>query len=694
MNFGFQEYSLLWLFFCLVLASAYTFILYRSEKNFPHKIKITLAALRFIGVLIISFFLFSPLITRKSLSYEKPIILVAQDNSSSIISSPKKTYYQNDYLKNRKDFIDKLSSKFEVVDISVGAELSMQSTIDYHEKKTNLSLVLQEANQTYKNRNLAAIVLASDGIHNSGTEPSSYINTVNAPVYTILQGDSIAQRDLKIYNLVHNEIVYLKNDFQIEIKLNAYDLKAKRSNLRIEHNGKTVWAKEINISTNNEQLSFQAILPAEQAGLQKYTIKATPISGEKNLKNNVREFYIDVIENKQNIAIVAAAPHPDLAAIKSSLESNENYKVDVFMNNDVNLSDINKYQLLILHQLPSSISDAGPLFKLIDQKSIPAWLILGAQSYIDIYNRLPFGLKILNSKASANEVFLQRSNEFQGFVLDNNWDELMKELPPIYAPYGNYKVSNGMQTLFYQRIGMVQTEQPLLSFGKENNRKYSILCGEGIWKWRMQNYKLYGNTELFDDFSSKIVQYLSSKDDKRKFRLNLASYKVDEGEPVLFSAELYNDSYNLINTPEVKLELLNEKKKRFDYVFSKTSNAYELTLSNLPNGEYTYYAICTLGNNKYEAKGKFTVIQNNLEDLNTEADFENLRLLSKLSGGKAFGDNEFNKLYEELSSNNTYKTISFEEKKTDEMINLKWIFIVLISIFTLEWVLRKYHGMY
>ncbi len=694
MNFGFQEYSLFWLMFCLVLASAYTFILYRTDKNFSQKTKNLLAALRFIGVLLLSFFLFSPLITRKSLSYEKPIILVAQDNSSSILSSPKKDYYQNDYLKSRKDFIDKLSSKFEVVDISFGSELKLSDDIDYTEKKSNLSLVFQEATQAYKNRNLAAIVLASDGMHNSGIEPSSYINILNAPVYTILQGDSVAQRDLKIYSLVHNEIVYLKNDFQLEIKLNAYDLIAKNTRVTIEHNGKTLWSKEVNISSKNDQQTLHAVLPADQTGLQKYTVKASVIVGEKNLKNNIREFYIDVIENKQNIAIVAAAPHPDLSAIKSSLETNENYKVDVFMNDNFNLSEINKYQLIILHQLPSSISDAGSLFKLIDQKSIPTWIIIGAQTYIDLYNRLPYGLKILNSKASPNEVFIQASNEFQGFVLDNNWDNLMKELPPLNAPYGNYKLSNAIQTLFYQRIGSVSTNQPLLCFGKENERKYAIFSGEGIWKWRMQNNRLNGNSELFDDFSSKVVQYLSSKDDKRKFRLNLASYKVDEGEPVLFSAELYNDSYELINTPEVKLELIDKNKKRYEYLFSKTTNAYDLTLSNLPNGEYNYTATCTLGNKNYEAKGKFNIIQNNLENLNTEANFESLRLLSKLSGGKAFGDNKFDKIYEELSSNNTYKTISYEEKKTDEMINLKWIFVLLISIFTLEWLLRKYHGMY
>ncbi len=694
MNIGFQDFSIVWILFCAALAIGYAALLYRTETKFPSSIKKILSVFRVLFVFLIALFLFSPLITRNKLNYEKPIVLVAQDNSSSILLNKNKDFYQKEYLENRKEFIDKLSAKFEVKDLSLGATLEDSKTIEYTETKSNLSLLFQEMLNTYKNRNLAAVVLASDGLHNAGAEPESYIRQVQSPVYTVLMGDSTPQRDLRIINLIHNDIVYLKNDFLLEMKLNAFDLKNNNTQLSIEHKGKVVWTAKQAITTNNQQLNLQAILNANEAGMQKYTLKASVLPGEKNTKNNTRDFYIDVIENKQQIALIAAAAHPDLSAIKNSISTNENYNVDLFIADEFNISQLNKYQLLILHQVPSSIASMSNLFASIEKQNIPCWIILGNQSYLDLYNRLPFGLKILNSKANSNEVLAVKQGDFQGFVLSTEWADLLKELPPLTAPFGNYKSSNAMQSLFVQRIGSVISEQPLLSFGNDGQRKYAILSAEGLWKWRIQNMRTSGNTELFNELNSKIVQYLSSKDDKRKFRVTMPSYKIEQGEKVYFKAELYNDSYELVNTPELKMSLRNEQNKNFDYVFSRTEKAYELELSELPAGEYSYQAECVFANNKYNAKGRFSIMQNNLEELNTTANFDVLRMYSKLSGGKTFAANEYDKLAEELLNTDRYKTISYEEKKTDELINLKWIFFLLLALITAEWLLRKYHGSY
>ncbi len=694
MSIQFQDFSIFWILICALLAVGYSFLLYRNENKFSKKIRITLAIARGVTVFLLSIFLFSPLITRKQLNYEKPIVLVAQDNSQSILLNNQKTFYQGDYLKQRKQFIEKLSDKFEVKDISVGAALNENGNIDFSERRSNLSLVLQEMINAYRNRNLAAVVLASDGLHNSGPEPQSFIKQAQSPIYTVLLGDSIPKRDLRIINIVHNEIVYKKNDFVVEIRLNAFDLKNRNTKLHIEHKGQTVWNGSDKIVTDNQQLNFKAVLNAAEPGMQKYTVKADILPGEKNTKNNTVDFYIEVLENRQQIALIAAAPHPDLAALKSSIEQNENYQVDLIIADEFNLGQLPKYQLLILHQLPSSFANMSALFTQIDRQNIPTWVILGNQSYLDLFNRYSYGLKIFNSRSSANEVLPVDKGEFQGFVLSAEWAEFLKEVPPLYASFGNYKTSNAMQTLFVQKIGSVITDQPLLSFGVDGERKYAILAAEGLWKWRMENLKWKGNSLLFDELSSKIVQYLSSKDDKRKFRVNMPTYKLEHGEKVYFMAELYNDSYELINTPDVKIILTDEQKKNYDLLFSKTEKSYELEVADLPAGEYSYKAETMLGNKKHEVKGQFTIVKNNLEEMNTTADFTSLRILSKLSGGKAFGANEYNELADELLKDNRYKTISYEENKTDEWISLKWIFILFLSLLTFEWVMRKYHGSY
>jgi hypothetical protein len=692
-NITFLEFNIFVLIISLALSILYPYFLYKSESKLKKQTRNTLAIIRGIVVFIISFFLLSPLLNNRGLNYEKPIILFAQDNSKSILLNANKAFYEKEYIEQSKEFINELSSKYDVKTFSIAEELNTGNDINFKGNKSNLSLIFDEAINTYKNRNLAAIVLASDGISNTGRELSDYVQIMKSPVYTVLMGDSIPQKDIRIQNIIHNEIVYKKNDFIVDIRISAYDLANKTASISILKDGKTVYTSKEKISSKNESIAIKTKLNADVGGYQKYTVKIEPINSEKNINNNISNFYIEVIENKQKIALIAASAHPDLAAIKQSIEKNENYQVELLFADQVNINKLKDYQLLILHQLPTSFASGTEVFKYIQNNNTPAWLIVGNQTYIDLFNKLNFGIRVGNYKNNPNEVFPKISAEFQGFVLDERWNNFINELPPLQSPYGNYALDNASQKLFTQKIGSVSTDQALLVFNNAGSRK-AILMGEGIWRWKIIENKLTNKSELIDDLCSKIIQYLSSKDDKRKFKVYLQNKNIEESDEILFRAELYNDSYEAINTPEVSLNIRNKNNKVYPFNFNRTEKQYELNIGSLPEGSYTYDANTTLSSNKYSASGKFNVIKLNLEELNTVADYDNLRNLSELTGAKAFKATELEKLKIELLNNENFKTLSYEENKTDELINLKWIFILLLTLLSFEWFVRKYLGVY
>lgn len=692
-NITFLEFNIFVLIISLALSVLYPYFLYRKESKLKKQTRNILAIIRGIVVFIISFFLLSPLLNNRGLTYEKPIILFAQDNSKSIVLNANKSFYEKEYLEQSKEIINELSSKYDVKTFSIAEDIESGNEINYKGNKSNLSLIFDEALNTYKNRNLAAIVLASDGISNTGRELIDYVQLMKNPVYTVLMGDSIPQRDIRIQNIVHNEIVYKKNDFLVDIRIKAYDLANQTANISILKDDKSVYSTKQKISSKNESISIKAKLNANVGGYQKYTVKIDPIGSEKNINNNISNFYIEVIENKQKIALIAAAVHPDLAAIKQSIEKNENYEVELIFADQVNINKLKDYQLFILHQLPTSFATGNDIFKYIQNNNAPVWLIIGNQTYIDLFNKLNYGLRVGGYKNNPNEVFPKISNEFQGFVLDERWNDFINELPPLQSPFGNYATDNASQKLFTQKIGSVSTDQALLIFNNAGARR-AILMGEGIWRWKMTENKLKNNSELIDDFCSKIIQYLSSKDDKRKFKVYLQNKNPEESDEIIFRAELYNDSYEAVNTPEVSLNIRNQNNKSYPFSFNRTENQYELNIGALPEGSYSYDASTTLSQNKYSVSGKFNVIKLNLEELNTVADFDNLRNLSELTGAKAFRASELEKLKLELLNNENFKTLSYEENKTDELINLKWIFVLLLSLLTFEWVLRKYLGVY
>lgn len=692
-NITFLEFNIFVLIISLGLSILYPYLLYKNESKLKKQTRNGLAIIRGIVVFIISFFLLSPLLNNRGLSYEKPIILFAQDNSKSVVLNANKSFYEKEYLQQREALINELSSKYDVKTFSIAEELKPGNEINFKGNKSNLSLIFDEAINTYKNRNLAAIVLASDGISNTGRELSDYVQLMKNPVYTVLMGDSIPQRDIRIQNIVHNEIVYKKNDFIVDIRIKAYDLANKLANISIVREGKTIYNTKEKISSKNESISIKAKLNADVGGYQKYTVKIDPIGQEKNISNNTSNFYIEVIENKQKIALIAAAAHPDLAAIKQSIEKNENYQVELILADQVNTNKLKDFQLLILHQLPTAFASGNDIFKYIQNNNTPVWMIVGNQTYVDLFNKLNFGIRVGGYKNNPNEVFPKISNEFQGFVLDERWNEFINELPPLQSPYGNYAIDNASQKLFTQKIGSVSTDQALLVFNNAGSRK-AILMGEGIWRWKITENKLTSKSELIDDLCSKIIQYLSSKDDKRKFKVYIQNKNIEESDEIIFRAELYNDSYEAVNTPEVSLNIRNKNNKIYPFSFNKTENQYELNIGALPEGSYSYDASTMLSSNKYSASGKFNVIKLNLEELNTVADFDNLRNLSELTGAKAFRATELEKLKSELLNNENFKTLSYEENKTDELINLKWIFVLILLLLSFEWVIRKYLGVY
>ena len=91
---------------------------------------------------------------------------------------------------------------------------------------------------------------------------------------------------------------------------------------------------------------------------------------------------INVNESKENILILFNSPHPDISTIQSVLKKNPNYEVE-FSSIDKFNKSILKYNLVILHQLPSMTSSITNLLNEIIDKKVPTLFILGSQSSLN-----------------------------------------------------------------------------------------------------------------------------------------------------------------------------------------------------------------------------------------------------------------------------------------------------------------------
>jgi len=677
---------------CLALGVLYAWLLYRGNKNLDKKLQYGLTALRIVVVTAIAWLIFAPLIKTLNYTLDKPVIIIGQDNSPSVAQVKAAGFGQKRYEENLKALADKLSDKYEVRTLHFGEKVADGFDFKSQGKLTDAAAFFQKVRDEYTNRNVGAIVLATDGIFNHGGNPLYSINQINAPVYTIALGDSIPKRDVLISNVNYNNIVYLDDDFTIEVQVQAFQSDGENTSLTVNQNGAKIEQQNLSISGNSFVKTIPVKIHAGKIGVQKYTVQLGELKNEITTRNNVQTFYVEVIDGRQKVLLAAVAPHPDLGVLKEAISLNKHYEAKLAIADDLNATDPAKFDLIVLYQLPDVQNISSVFLKKLSSLKKPIWYVLGAQSNIAAFNQIQNQVNLSAANGSIQEVYADFANGFTSFNLSEEDKKQFSAFDPLLSPFGRLTVNAGATPVFNQRIGKISTQQPLLFFANESGLKTGYLMGEGLWRWRLSEAENESNSSVLNDLISKTVQYLSVKDDKRRFKVFTSKSAYDENESIQFNGTLYNDSYQPVNEPEVKLQVKNEAGKVFNYIFSKTENAYQLNAGTMPAGNYSYLANAELGGKKFTATGSFYVNALIAEFQQTTANHQLLNTISAQSNGKLFMPENLLKIAGEIAKNENIKTISYEDRKYDELISMKWLFGLILILLGTEWFLRKRNG--
>jgi hypothetical protein len=689
------EYPAWFIILCVLLGVIYTGALYYKNRKEEFSLLTTrfLAAFRFLSITLIAFMLLSPMFRSFFRNYEKPLIIIAQDNTESINIGEDSAWFNDEYPEKIAAMIAQLEHNYTVRTYSFGDEVSEGLDFDYKGKQTDISALFDEVLTRYANRNVGAMLLASDGLYNKGINPVYSSGRIKFPVYTLALGDTSIHKDLFLRRVNFNRIAFLGNMFPIEVTIGANMCAGQSSLLTVSSGGSTLFSKNIQFETNHYSENVEILLEAKTPGMQRYRINIRPLEGEISIVNNTQDIFIEVLDTKQKILILSEAPHPDIAALKEAIESNQTSEVtqSVF---DRFTGNIREYNLLILHQLPSARFDVSNIIREAGNNEIPILYVLGTQSSVTRFNTINTGMQIVASSALFNEAKPALNMDFSLFTIADDTRNAIEKFPPLTAPFGEIKTQMSVNTLFYQQIGSLVTGYPLVMFNDDaTNMKTGVIAGEGLWRWRMTNFQQNENHNAFNELFSKTVQYLSLKTDRSYFKVS-GENNFLENQPVILDAEVYNQSYELINTPEVEITIKNSSGDSYPFVFGKTANAYQLNAGVLPVDNYTYTASVRVGENLYRYQGEFSVSPLNIEAMNIIADHNLLFRIAGRHDGKMIYPSQVEEFPQMIESRDDIRTIIFTEKRFNELINLFWVFLLIMALLSTEWFIRKRSGSY
>lgn len=693
-SFG-TKYWFVLLLSAIIAAVLIVFLLYfRNKENKdlqPNRIVI-LMTLRFLSFFTIAFLLLSPFVKNLKKIVRNPIIITAWDNSSSIKSTPDSLRIIEEIVRSRTRITDELSKNYAVVEYSFGERSGSAENLDFSEKKSDYSEMINSVSNHHFNDNVGALIIAGDGIYNQGKNPVNVAEELSFPVYTIGFGDTTEILDSRIQNIRVNRNAFAGNKFPVEIDLQFSKLKGKPLKLSVIQDKKELVSKIITPSTRNYFVTESFILEAGNAGLKHYSVNIEPLATERNIKNNTSGFVINVLESKQKILIISDGPHPDIGAIKNTLDLQQSYEVSVFTEEPypANLSDFN---LLILNQLPTQGKSAAEILKKAESGRIPVLFMVGNKTYLPQFNVLTQGVKILPLAGSVEEAQATLNQAFATFNLSENFREMLPKFPPLQVPFADYELSAGFTPLFYQKIMNIETGKPLLATGVLNGRKTGYIFGEGLWRWRLHDYYVNQNQSSFNELVNQLVQYLSLRENEDNFIVEYQPVYA-EIDDIIFTAEVYNDAFERITSEEVNIKIQNSNGEEYDFTFDIQGENYYLNTGNLPTGDYSFLADVTIGNETFNETGRFTVTPVNFENIVTQANHNVLFQLAAKTGGRFYLPGELENLISDLGNNNQLKATSYFQEMIQELLHLKVLFFVILLLLSVEWFLRKFWGIY
>ena len=671
-----MTYTILYIVLAAIIAFVMAFFQYFYIVSIRSKTNLLLAILRGFAIFTILILIINPKIKSQQFEDLPPVLNVLFDNSSSITYAK-----QQDEVRNLNDKINsnqEINKKFLVNYYSFSDDLDLLDSLSFDQPKTNIIKTLKSL-ESFNKEGISPLILITDGNQTYGSSYEFYKS--NQPIYSIIVGDTIKDDDIKINQINVNSYTYLNNKFPVEVFLQYDGNKEIKKKFNVKHKNITVFSEYLDFSNDQNSHKVLFYLPATTLGMQNYQCDIASLTNEKNTLNNRKNFNIEVMSEQAKILIISEINHPDISMIKRSIEMNKQRKVIV--ENDLNKAlQLNDYQLVILYQ-PTKIFNK--IFNSLGDQNL--LIITGKQTDWNFLN---------NSQKFFTKNSITKTENYSA-VFNTSYDEFITDdlgfenYPPLEDYFGEITFSVPNKTILFQSIENITTVEPLLTTFTDNNRRGAVLFGENSWKWRLLTKVENQSFEKFDIFFNKLIQYVTSNKRSSQLEITYDPFIYSNSDAVI-KAQYFDATYTFDQNASLLLTITNSITKETSKIpFTLKKNNFEISLSNLKPGDYDFKV--SVDNNVISKNGAFSVLPYDIEQQFVSANVNDLKNIAQLSQGAYFHINKVDELFSLLLSDKRYTTIQKSTEKIVSLIERKWLLILVILLFSLEWFIRKYKGL-
>ena len=670
--------TILFLLLSVIIAAGLSFYQYLYKVKNQSKLYWFLAFLRFISLFSIFLLLINPIISRKITEIKKTPLPIVVDNSKSISELKATKEAAELYLKITEN--KAITEKYDVQLFSFDDEFKSLEKLDFKGNQSHIDGVANNLKQLYRSTKYP-VVLFTDGNQTMGNDYVFGFQE-NTSVLPVVLGDTTTVFDLKINQINVNKYAFLKNKFPVEVFLQYNGNQTISTTFAIQNGNQTIYKQTVSFSKDKRAQSISVLLNADKVGIAKYKAVISSNIKEKNTVNNTKNFAVEVIDQRSEIALISSINHPDLGVLKRSIETNQQRKVSIVKPNEI--KSLQGYNVLILYQPNASFQS---VFEQNKAAQINTFIITGTATDFSFLNQMQEDLMFKMSTQKEDYLVTFETN----FNLFSQSNIGFENFPPLEHKFGLITAKNNVNTLLSARIRNVQLQNPLLTFTENGSKRNAYLLGENIWKWRLENNLNKKSFEDFDLFTDKIIQFLVTNASKKNLNVSYESF-YNSGENIEIIAEYFNKNYEFDDIAQLTIQVVNSKTKAAKkYDLLKATNSFKVNLDGLEAGNYTFKVTEKQSNSSFS--GFFEVLDFEIEKQFVNPDKNRLEQLASNTNGTVFYPNQIEKLILSLIENENYIPTQKVTIKKTPLIDWIWLLVLVVFSLATEWFVRKYNGL-
>ncbi len=707
--------SVLLLLLLILMAVLFSVWTYRTTiPEISTRMRAVLVVLRSLAIALLLFILFEPVLNLKGSEVLSPRVAVLMDDSRSLLVEDN----GRSRASQVRDFVaspvyDNLEGDGEKAEYLFAGKLyPMQritsDSLRFDGAETDIGSALQSAWSDNSRRNLAAVVLVSDGVFTSGKNPLYAAEALGVPVHVVAVGDSAEKKDLILGRVLANTIAYVESSIPVDVSIRSAGFNGGTARVSMLEGKRSLGSVSVSLKpgVNEYPVSFSYTPTGE--GVKKLTFRVEPLPGELTTKNNARTMFIKVLKSKMKVVVLASAPGPDVSLVQRELRKDNNIETALFVQKAAGAwydkrptaEDMNSADCIILIGLPSGAEDAAVLRQAADaaeKKSVPLMHIPSRTTDFAVLRQvldalLPYD--IVQSRKEETEVFFEPSQAAQNNPVMTTGipGEVWGKLPPLFKTETSFKPRGGAQVLGTLSLNNISFSEPLLLQRRLSRGKVLAWTAYGLWRWQLSHDVLEGRVpELL--FSNSI-RWLTTRDDDKRVRIRPSKDFFDSGEDVEFLAQVYNESYEPIDNADVMVTIRREKEERELVLSPLGSGRYAGMIDLGREGDYEYVGIARLdGKEIGKDNGRFSVGELNIEFQDTRMNNALLRQIAAATGGSYFTLDNAGGLPAAVQQHELFAETEQAVLSDIQLWNLIWLLSAVVLLFAVEWYLRKQSGL-